>query len=200
MALSSILSLPWELDSCHHAPLSQETADFFILRLTGAIWYTHQVLLFCQRSPQFTDSETSRLPDLLVELQAKENLFRELPVFTDSSYKAPGLTYWFSWTAIMTFWGTVNASMVILLLLHCHWKHYHCVKIENIGVLTLWRPQGLLYHVLEFLTPTCGCGSARTNKDTPLWRMVHARGHRTAKNIWSTMESVWCVNYTGSHK
>ena len=124
--VTSILSLLRELDSCRHSPLSRETADFLLVRLSGAIRHTHQVFLFVQRSPQFSQSEADQLQDLLAELQAIENLFRNLPVFTPSSYMAPVLrtgsvgrpsydisseqlmllrSYYFSWTAIANIIG-----------------------------------------------------------------------------------------------
>ena len=78
-----------EISTCRDSPLDRENADFLLLRLGGAIRHMHQVITFVERSPQFSRSELNDLKNLARELRLIEDLFRELPVFTPSCYRAP---------------------------------------------------------------------------------------------------------------
>ena len=87
--MASIFSLLREIDSCHQSPLSRDTADFLLVRLSGAIRHTHQVLRFIESSPLFSNNDVVQVQNLARELQTIETLFRDQPVFTPSSYRAP---------------------------------------------------------------------------------------------------------------
>ena len=87
--MASILSLLREIDSCHQSPLSRDTADFLLVRLSGAIRHTHQILRFIESSPQFSNNDVVQVQNLARELQTIETLFKDQPVFTPSSYRAP---------------------------------------------------------------------------------------------------------------
>lgn len=87
--VASVLSLLQELSRCRGSHLDRESADFLLLRLAGAIRHMHQVISFVERSPQFSQGELTNLRNLARELRLIEDLFRELPVFTPSCYRAP---------------------------------------------------------------------------------------------------------------
>ena len=87
--MSSILQLLQEIDRCRDAPLDRETAEFLLLRLSGATRHLQQVLTYVDSSRQFARNEVDNLRNLAREIRLIEGLFRELPVFTPSCYRAP---------------------------------------------------------------------------------------------------------------
>ena len=87
--VASILSLLQELNRCRDSPLDRENADFLLLRLGGARRHMHQVITFVDRSRDFSQSDVNNLRQLSRELSLIEDLFRALPVFTPSCYRAP---------------------------------------------------------------------------------------------------------------
>lgn len=87
--VASILSLLQELNRCHDSPLDKENAEFLLLRLGGAMRHMHQVIAFVERSPEFSQNDVNNLRQLARELSLIKDLFRALPVFTPSSYRAP---------------------------------------------------------------------------------------------------------------
>lgn len=87
--VASIMSLLQELDRCRDSPLDRENAEFLLLRLGGAMRHMHQVITFVETSPEFSQNDVNNLRQLSRELSLIEDLFRALPVFTPSSYRAP---------------------------------------------------------------------------------------------------------------
>ena len=51
--------------------------------------HMHQVITFVETSPEFSQNDVNNLRQLSRELSLIDNLFRALPVFTPSSYRAP---------------------------------------------------------------------------------------------------------------
>lgn len=51
--------------------------------------HMHHVIAFVERSPEFSQNDVNNLRQLSRELSLIKDLFRALPVFTPSSYRAP---------------------------------------------------------------------------------------------------------------
>ena len=132
--VASILSLLQELNRCHDAPLDRENAEFLLLRLGGAMRHMHQVISFVETSPDFSQNDVNNLRQLSRELSLIEDLFRALPVFTPSSYRAP-----------VRYTGTVGRPSYeisreqIMLLRSCYFSWTSIANILGVSRWTIHR-------------------------------------------------------------